>query len=83
MGLIKVVLCNIYAPNKENPDFFHEVNVILGNMEGQIILAGHFNQVMDMTNRSQFTGNSTPKKRLATHMAADCGPYRHMEIRPS
>lgn len=42
-----VLLCNIYAPNKGDPNFFHVVNKILGDTEGQIILAGDFNEVID------------------------------------
>ena len=43
-----MVLCNIYAPSKEDPTFFKDVNKVLGEMEGQIILAADFNQVMDV-----------------------------------
>lgn len=39
---LQVILCNIYAPNKEDPHFFHEVNRVLREMDGQIILAGDF-----------------------------------------
>lgn len=39
----KMVLCNIYAPNKSDPPFFYELNHMLGNSEGQIILAGDGN----------------------------------------
>lgn len=42
VGLL--VLCNIYAPNKGDPNFFHEVNKILGDTEGEIVLAGDFNE---------------------------------------
>lgn len=37
---VKVVLCNLYAPNGENTIFFHEVNKILTGTDGQIILGG-------------------------------------------
>ena len=44
---MQLTLCNIYAPNTENPSFFHKVNSILGNTQEQVILAGDFNQVLD------------------------------------
>lgn len=37
---LKVVLYSIYAPTKGDPQFFHDVNKVLGHMDGQIILAG-------------------------------------------
>lgn len=64
-----MILCNIYAPNKGDPDFFHEVNKTLGEEEGQIILAGDFNQVSDpFLDRSKFSGQKTAKDRAAMHM---------------
>lgn len=35
----RTILCNIYAPNKGDPHFVHNVNKTLGEIEGQIILA--------------------------------------------
>lgn len=65
----EVTLCNIYAPNKEDPSFFHGLNNILGNAQGQIILAGDFNQILDgMLDKSKHTGTSTPRDRAAIHM---------------
>jgi exonuclease III len=47
-------------------------STVLGNMEGQIVLAGDFNQVMDnMIDRSKCTSNSTPKDRLAILMLVE------------
>jgi len=43
---VPLVLCNIYAPNRGDPNFVHEVNKILGDTEGEIVLAGDFNEVM-------------------------------------
>lgn len=69
---IRTVLCNIYAPNKEEPDFFHEVNRVIGNMQGQVILAGDFNQVMDgLIDKSKPSGRSSPRDRTAIHMLAE------------
>lgn len=34
---VKVVLCNLYAPNRENTSLFHKVNKILDDSDGQII----------------------------------------------
>lgn len=69
---IRTVLCNIYAPNKEEPDFFHEVNRVVGNMEGQVILAGDFNQVMDgIIDKSKPSSKSVPRDRAAIQMMAE------------
>lgn len=65
----EITLCNIYAPNKEDPSFFHGLNSILGNAQGQIILAGDFNQVLDgILDKSKYAGISVPKDRAAIHM---------------
>ena len=69
---ITMTLCNIYAPNKGDPNFFHEVNKTLGEMEGQIILAGDFNQVSDpLLDRSKFSGPIMSKDRAAIHMLGE------------
>lgn len=70
----KIILCNIYAPNKGDPHFFHKVNKILGEMEGQVILAGDFNEVMDaLLDKSKFRGPIMTKDRAAIHAQ---GRYR-------
>ena len=52
--------------------FFHEVNTLIGDMEGQVILAGDFNQVMDgMIDKSRFKGEHTPRDRAAIHMLTE------------
>lgn len=67
-----IILCNIYAPTIGDPNFFHYVNNTLGEMEGDIILAGDFNQVWDaFIDRSQFTGPSMVKDRAAIHMLSE------------
>lgn len=66
---MELTLCNIYAPNKEEPSFFHEVNRILGNVQGQVLLAGDFNQVLDgALDKSRFSQSIMPKDRAAIHM---------------
>lgn len=45
---VKINLCNIYAPNGEDPGFFHKINKLAGNVgDGYTIIAGDFNQVLD------------------------------------
>lgn len=67
-----MTLCNIYAPNKEYPKYFHEVNRILGEMDGQIVLAGDFNEVIDpCLDKSTFKGPLLTKGRSAIHMLKD------------
>lgn len=66
---LQVILCNIYASNKGDPHFFHEINKVLGDMDGQIILAGDFNQVMDpILDKSRLKGPLMTKIREAIHM---------------
>ena len=43
----RTISCNKYVPNKVVSDFSHDVNRMLGHMEGQVIMAGDFNQEMD------------------------------------
>jgi len=69
---ITVVLCNIYAPNIGVPSFFYEVNKTSGEMEGQIIVAGDFNQVWDaFLDKSKFSNQPHPKDRAAIHMMSE------------
>jgi len=69
---VKVILCNVYAPNKTDPGFINKVNKILGDKEGQIILAGDFNQVMDgVLDKSKYQGPSIPRDRAALHLLTE------------
>lgn len=69
---IKMMLCNIYVPNKGDLNFFHEVNKTLGETEGQKILAGDFNQVSDpFLDRSKLSGPTTSNNRAAIHMICE------------
>lgn len=59
---VKVVLCNLYAPNRERTSFFHDVNKTLGNVDGQIILGGDFNQTLDdHLDRSKIRTDTHPR----------------------
>lgn len=63
---VKVALCNIYTPNKESPVFIHRVNKMLGGLDGQIILGGDFNQVMnDHLDCTKSRPGSTARDRTA------------------
>lgn len=65
---VKVNLCNIYAPNKEDPNFFHKVNKMMGDItDGHNIIAGDFNQVQDGIIDKTSTTN-VPKDRKAIHL---------------
>lgn len=49
-----------------------EINRIVGNMEGQVIIVGDFIQVMDgMIDRSRPSGKSSPKDRVSIKMLAE------------
>ena len=52
----KINICNIYAPNEDDPDFFHKINRLLGTFEdGCTILGGDFNQTPDpVLDRSKY-----------------------------
>ena len=66
---VKVILCNIYVPNKGDPHFFHGINKVLGDMDGQVILAGDFNEVMDpILDKGRSKGPLSTKDREANHM---------------
>ena len=43
-----VSICNIYAPNDDNPAFFNEVHKVLSNASSNKILVGDFNLVMNL-----------------------------------
>ena len=64
---VKVVFCNVYAPNKEDSVFFHEVHNMVEKMDGQIILGGDLNQTIDNhIDRSKDRAGVSSKDRLAT-----------------
>lgn len=45
---MKLNLCNIYAPNTEDPHFFHKVNKLKGGIiDGHTVIGGDFHQVQD------------------------------------
>lgn len=64
---LQEILCNIYALNRGDPHFFHEINKVLGDMGRQIILAGDFNQVIDPILEKSPRGPLVTKDREANH----------------
>lgn len=58
---VKVVLCNVYAPNKDEPKFIYKINEMLGNIEGHVLLGGDFNNVLD-----EYIDRSTINTALVT-----------------
>lgn len=45
---LKVNICTVYAPNRDNSNFIHMVNKTIRELEeGQMLIAGDFNQVKD------------------------------------
>lgn len=59
-------LCNIYAPNIEDANFFHNINKVVGDNTGDhTIIAGDFNQVLDaVLDKTTFSTNK-PIDRMA------------------
>ena len=43
----KLMLCNIYGPNKDSPSFYLEVLKLIGDMSPNIILIGDYNLVIN------------------------------------
>lgn len=69
---VKVVLCNIYAPNRDDPDFIHKVNKMLGSIDGNVLLGGDFNNVPDNhIDRSIINTTSITKTGLALNSLKD------------
>ena len=66
---VKVNICNIYGPNKEDPDFFHKINKMMGEIDdGHTIIGGDYNQVQDgILDRTSAT-TSIPRDRRAIHL---------------
>ena len=45
---VKINICNVYAPNRDDSIFFHMVNKTLGELDdAQTVIGGDFNQVQD------------------------------------
>ena len=42
-----ITLINIYGPNRDEPDFYEEINNYIKNFDNQVILVGDFNMVLD------------------------------------
>lgn len=66
---VKFNICNLYAPNKEDSDFFHMVNKVLGELgEGQTVMGGDFNQVQDALLDRTTYHKVVPRDRLAIQL---------------
>lgn len=61
---VQVVLCNIYAPNRDEPNFIHKVNKMLGSMQGHVLLGGDFNVLDEYIDRSANNVTSITKTGL-------------------
>ena len=73
---IPVALCNIYAPNSDRPEFFHNLSQLLLDLgDVQIILGGDFNQILDQDlDRSQPRRNIESRSAVAIRqLASDLG----------
>ena len=44
----RVTICNIYGPNKDNPQFFVDVIKLVSELSAEIIIIGDFNVVMNV-----------------------------------
>ena len=60
-----LTICNIYAPNKDDPNFFQNVSEELSRFECQeIILGGDFNLVMDVAKDKKGGKSTTHRNSL-------------------
>ena len=57
----RIVLCNLYAPNKDKPLFFHQLIKSMVNMSSNIIMVGDYNLVLD-TNLDRHGSSYNNKK---------------------
>ena len=59
---VEVTVCNIYAPNEDNPNFFkHTLEWIDKESGGHVIIAGDLNMVMDKTLDADGRGKNNDK----------------------
>lgn len=57
---------------EREPGFIHKINRVVGNLEGQLVLGGDWNQVNDgLIDKNKPSGKSSPRDRAAIHMLAE------------
>lgn len=66
---VKINICNLYAPNKDDSNFFHMVNKNIGELdEAQILVGGDFNQIQDAYLDRTTYHAAVPRDRLAIQL---------------
>ena len=66
---VKINICNVYAPNRDDSNFFHMVNKTLGELDdAQTVIGGDFNQVQDAHLDRTTYHKTVPKDRLAIQL---------------
>ena len=73
IGHESFILVNIYAPNKDNPDFFLEIFKKLEDVDGKRILVGDFNLVLDIekdvkTEKGDYINKKNSREILSEYM---------------
>lgn len=59
------LLCNIYAPNEDKPDFFRDISIYLQDFQcDEVIIGGEFNLVMDIKKDKRGGRASTHKNSV-------------------
>lgn len=66
---VKINICNVYAPNRDDSIFFHMANKTLGELDdAQTVIGGDFNQVQDAHLDRTTYHKTVPKDRLAIQL---------------
>ena len=67
------VLCNIYAPNADSPNFFRDLDRKLSSMEGEKIVVGDFNLVLNplLDRRNPVSANNNKSVEVLDSMCTD------------
>ena len=84
-----VTLINIYGPNRDNPEFYHNLSEKMSNYENTLfILAGDFNLVLnpDMDSYNYVNLNNPNSRDKVIHMMTDhglidCWRENHLETK--
>ena len=65
----KINLINIYAPNQDDPTFFHNIKAVANNVESDyIMICGDFNLVMDpVLDSFNYRNINNPRARMEVH----------------
>ena len=81
----KNTLINIYGPNRDEPDFYDDINNHIKDLDNQVILAGDFNMVLDPDKDCKdYVNINNPKARdKVLNLIIECNlidPWRELNL---